>query len=390
MIIIAIQNVKMNNNLKSILTTTLILFLFACSNNTDKKSTTQTVNDTIKKDSASLCCESNIPDRFAAKNSEVTIIPSTDTSTAGMVLIPGGTFMMGADNEQASRDEYPKHKVTVSAFYMDATEVTNAQFAAFVKATHYITTAEKKPDWEEIKSQVPPGTPKPPDSMMVAASLVFKPTKGNVDLNDFAQWWEWKAGADWQHPQGPKSTIKGKENYPVVHISWDDAIAYCKWANKRLPTEAEWEFAARGGLVNNIYSWGNENINAGKPKCNSWQGNFPSINTAKDGFIGIAPVKSFAPNGYKLYDVAGNVWEWCQDFYDYNYYSTLKGTTINPKGPLKSFDPDEPLAIKHVVRGGSFLCNDSYCSGYRVSRRMKTSSDTGLEHTGFRCVRDKH
>ncbi|MBD0377596.1 MAG: formylglycine-generating enzyme family protein [Flavisolibacter sp.] len=314
---------------------------------------------------------------------------NTDSSTSGMVLIPGGAFSMGGDNEQASPDEYPKHQVTVKPFWMDATEVTNAQFAAFVQATGYITTAEQKPDWEVLKKELPPGTPKPPDSMLVPASLVFTPTDGPVNLNNYSLWWRWQKGADWKHPEGPGSSIEGKENYPVVHISWYDAQAYCKWAGKRLPTEAEWEYAARGGLRNAVYPWGNEHVNAGKAKANSWEGEFPYWNEQKDGFLRLAPVRSFAPNGYGLYDMAGDVWEWCSDWYDANYYKTLQsGTAVNPMGPNKSFDPEEPYVQKRSLRGGSFLCNDNYCSGYRVSRRMKSSPDTGLEHTGFRCVKD--
>ncbi len=338
-------------------------------------------------DSTTACMD--VPSRFGSMSDSVSVPFSGDTSVAGMVLIQGGVFEMGGDNEQASPDEFPKHTVEVTPFYMDVTEVTNAQFSKFVEATGYITTAEKKPDWEELKKTVPPGTPKPPDSLLVAASLVFKPTGGPVNLNDYSQWWSWVKGASWKHPEGLGSSIEGKDEYPVVHVSWDDAMAYCQWAGKRLPSEAEWEFAARGGLVNNIYPWGNEHINAGKPKANSWEGKFPYFNEKKDGFIELAPVKSFPPNGYGLYDMAGNVWEWCSDWYDYNYYKQLGGKrTVNPHGPEKSFDPQDPYTPKKSLRGGSFLCNDAYCSGYRVARRMKSSPDTGLEHTGFRCVKD--
>lgn len=322
-------------------------------------------------------------------SSDSSIIFNGDTSKTGMIYIPGGTFMMGADNDQASEDEYPKHKVTVDAFWMDEHEVTNAQFAKFVEATGYITIAERKPDWEELKKQLPPGTPKPDDNQLIAASLVFTPPSHAVDLNNYSQWWAWVAGASWKHPKGPQSDLKGRENYPVIHVSWNDAMAYCKWAGKRLPTEAEWEFAARGGLENNIYPWGNEHVNKGKPKANSWEGNFPNINTAVDGFKNIAPVKSFPSNGYKLYDMAGNVWEWCADWYRNDYYKTVNKPEgiLNPQGPGDSYDPDEPYAQKKVARGGSFMCNDSYCSGYRAARRMKTSYDSGMSNMGFRCVR---
>jgi formylglycine-generating enzyme required for sulfatase activity len=306
-----------------------------------------------------------------------------------MVWIEGGTFLMGADNEQARRDEYPKHKTTVRGFYMDTHEVTNAQFRRFIEATGYITTAEKKPDWEELKKQLPPGTPKPADEVLVASSLVFSPPSQPVQLTHAAQWWSWVAGADWRHPEGPGSSMEGKDNYPVVHVSWDDAVAYCKWAGKRLPTEAEWEWAARGGKPDNIYPWGSENIDQGKIKANSWQGQFPNNNTQRDSFYGLSPVASFAANDYGLYDMAGNVWEWCSDWYHAGYYQTVSGGINNPQGPSASFDPDEPTVPKKVVRGGSYLCNDSYCSGYRVAARMKSSRDTGLSHTGFRCVKDK-
>ena len=302
-------------------------------------------------------------------------------SHENMVFIKGGSFEMGADNSQASQDEYPKHHVQLSGFWIDKTEVTNTQFAQFVAATKYVTTAEKKIDWEVLKKQLPPGTPKPSEDQLMPGALVFQIVKTARDY-----WWKMETNANWKHPSGPKSDIVGKENYPVVQVSWDDAQAYCRWAKKRLPTEAEWEFAARGGLKNNIYTWGNEPVEEGKPKTNSWQGEFPYFNTNKDLYLKSAPVKTFPANGYGLYDMAGNVWEWCQDWYGYNYYRLVSNGVKNPKGPTKSDDPDDLYASKRTIRGGSFLCNDGYCSGYRNARRMKETPDTGMEHIGFRCV----
>ena len=325
---------------------------------------------------------------YSFRVNPVSYSTSKDSVMDGMVFIPGGTFLMGSSGEGQYIDEAPVHWVKVDPFYMDAHEVTNAEFTAFVKATGYITTAEKAPDWEELKKALPPGTPKPSEEQLVAASLVFQQTSGPVDKNNYSQWWKWVAGANWKHPEGPNSSIHGKENYPVVHISWYDAMAYCKWAGKRLPTEAEWEYAARGGQKNTIYPWGNEKVSDGNSKMNSWDGAFPYQNTKQDGYITLAPAKQYKPNGYGLYDMAGNVWEWCNDWYDARYYTTFeKDTAINPLGPSNSFDPYEPYTPKKSLRGGSFLCNDSYCSGYRVARRMKSSPDTGLENTGFRCVK---
>ncbi|MGE0773396.1 MAG: formylglycine-generating enzyme family protein [Cyclobacteriaceae bacterium] len=297
-----------------------------------------------------------------------------------MVLIQGGNYTMGGRSNQASRDEFPRHEERVNSFYMDATEVTNEQFAAFVKATGYMTTAEKDVDWEEMKKQVPEGTPKPADSLLLAGSLVFKQTSTAVNLNDYSQWWRWKTGASWKHPNGPGSDIKDKMNHPVVHISWFDAHAYARWAGKRLPTEAEWEWAASGGSSDVVYPWGNDPANQSADKANFWQGNFPYENTEEDGFYATAPVKSFPPNKFGLYDMAGNVWEWCEDIYNNQGYVEMVQDQV-PGG--RSF------GVEHVLRGGSFLCNDSYCSGYRVSRRMGSTPDSGLNHTGFRCVRDK-
>lgn len=337
-------------------------------------------------DTAHSCMKT--PARFGAPVTDTITTRNADTSYTGMALIPGGRFDMGGDNDQAADDEYPKHQVVVKAFYMDINEVTNAQFRKFVEATGYVTTAEQKPDWEELKKTLPPGTEKPADSLLIPAALVFKSTRVPVNLDDYSQWWSWVAGANWKHPQGPESSIEGKDNYPVVQISWYDAVAYCKWAGKRLPTEAEWEFAARGGLANAIYPWGNEPIGTGTAKANSWEGNFPYYNSLRDGFLRLAPVGRFRANGYGLYDMAGNVWEWCSDWYTNSYYAMAEATGNDPAGPSKSYDPQDPFTPKKVLRGGSFLCNDSYCSGYRVARRMKSSPDTGLEHTGFRCVKD--
>lgn len=307
----------------------------------------------------------------------------------GMVWIPSGSFIMGSTATMARPDEAPPHQVEVDGFWMDKTEVTNAQFAAFVDATGYVTTAEKEPNWEELKKSLPEGTPKPNDSLLQAASLVFKPTDGPVNLNNYGNWWHWTYQASWRQPLGKGSSIKGKENHPVVHVSWDDAMAYAKWANKRLPTEAEWEWAAQGGEEENEYPWGKQGVLEGAAKANSWEGAFPYKNDLRDQFFYTAPVASFPPNQFGLYDMAGNVWEWCYDWYAYDYYQSLtQQKVVNPKGPEKSFDPYQPYTPQRVMRGGSFLCNDAYCSGYRVASRMKSSPDTGLHHTGFRLVKE--
>ena len=308
----------------------------------------------------------------------------------GMVLVPAGIYTMGGRSSQAYVDEFPKHEVSISAFYMDQNEVTNQEFKLFVEATGYKTIAERDIDWEEMKKTVPLGVAKPHDSLLKAGSLVFKQTKGPVNLEDYSQWWRWTTGANWQHPEGPGSSLENRMEHPVVHIAWDDALAYATWANKRLPTEAEWEWAAQGGNSGNIYPWGNTNVEAAFDQANFWQGVFPYNNRELDGYFGTAPITSFPPNGYGLFDMAGNVWEWCQDKYDFKAYEKAqnKGVVQNPQGPRQYNDPREPLSPKHVMRGGSFLCNDYYCSGYRVSRRMSSSRDSSFNHTGFRCVQD--
>src|SRR5262245_28183903 len=313
--------------------------------------------------------------------------PAPPQPPPGMVWVPGGEFTMGTDSTLGWPDEKPAHRVRVDGFFMDETEVTNAQFAAFVEATGYVTTAEKPPSLEEVMRQSPPGTPPPAKEKLVPASLVFRKTQGPVDLRDYTQWLHWTPGACWKHPEGPGSTIEGRENHPVVHVSWDDAAAYAKWAGKRLPTEAEWEFAGRGGLDNKPFVWGDEPLSVEKPQCNIWQGVFPWRNTAQDGFEGTAPVKSFAPNGYGLCDMAGNVWEGSNDWYDRGLYQRRKGgLTLNPLGPERSSDPARPTMPQRVQRGGSFLCSDNYCSRYRPSARHGCTPDTGMSHVGFRCV----
>ncbi|MCT3832451.1 formylglycine-generating enzyme family protein [Elizabethkingia anophelis] len=359
---------------------TLLIFCLAFS----QFSFCQSKSETLQ----GMMCHDPSASRFMQKSkTQNKNIENHESLLKGMILIKGGGFLMGASDDRGRPDEYPRHRVEVSDFYIDQTEVTNAQFAEFVKATGYVTTAEKKPDWEELKKQLPAGTQKPHDSILVEASLVFKPTKEQVPLDNPNIWWEWRKGADWKHPQGLGTSIKGKENYPVVHISWDDANAYAKWAGKRLPTEAEWEFAARGGLNDSIYPWGNAEPYEGKAKANTWEGNFPYMNIKKDNYEGLAPVKSYSANGYGLYDMAGNVWEWTSDNYNAEYYRQLDGKIVtDPKGAIESYHPGMPDTPLKSTRGGSFMCNEIYCSGYRVSARMMSSPDTGLENLGFRCV----
>jgi formylglycine-generating enzyme required for sulfatase activity len=302
-----------------------------------------------------------------------------------MVWIPGGSFSMGTDDPEASAAERPAHRVRLDGFWIDSTEVTNAEFARFVAATGYVTTAERPVDWNVLKTQVPPGTPQPPADQLVPGSLVFVPPDHAVPLDNSAAWWRWVPGGSWRHPSGPGSSIEGKSEHPAVHVSWDDAAAYARWAGKRLPTEAEWEFAARGGLEAKKYAWGDEFSPQPKLLANTWQGRFPDQNQCDDGFAATAPVRSFPPNGYGLYDMIGNVWEWTADWYRPDAYQ-LGGPAVNPRGPDASFDPAEPYQPKRVTRGGSFLCNPEYCANYRPSARRGTATDSGASHIGFRCV----
>ena len=306
--------------------------------------------------------------------------PAESPAPAGMAWIPGGEFAMGSD-EPMFGDARPIHRVYVDAFWMDRTEVTNTQFEAFVKATGYITIAERTPRAEDF-----PGAP--PENL-VAGSVVFAPPPRAVPLDDHFQWWSYRKGANWRHPNGPESDLKGRLNHPVVHVAYGDAEAYAKWAGKRLPTEAEWEFAARGGLDRKKYTWGDEFRPAGKIMANSFQGHFPDKNTAEDGYPATAPVASFPPNGYGLWDTAGNVWEWVSDWYRPDTYAmqAAAGLARNPRGPTESLDPSEPGVKKRVQKGGSYLCTDQYCSRYMPGGRGKGDPDTGTSHVGFRCVK---
>lgn len=382
--------------------TATMIAIVSC-NNTTQSETNQTETSAITKDKVSnaISCTINgltVADSTVYANGGGNDFKETDgnknnypgNSVDGMVWIPGGEFSMGGVNpvgmseggHEQMNDARPVHRVYVDGLYMDATEVTNAQFAKFVEATGYVTIAEKKPTHEEF--------PDAPEESLVAGSVVFTPPAQKVSLNNYLQWWSYIPGADWKHPQGPGSNLAGKENYPVVQVAWEDAEAYAKWAGKRLPTEAEWEFAARGGKAGNLYAWGNQLKPDGKYMANIFEGSFPGDDNGADGFKGIAPVKQFAPNAYGLYDIAGNVWEWCNDWYRADYYETLakQGVVKNPKGPSDAYDPGEPNAKKKVQRGGSFLCTDEYCTRYMVGTRGKGEWRSATNHAGFRCVMD--
>lgn len=308
----------------------------------------------------------------------------SEAPAEGMVWIPGGDFLMG--DMRYYREEGPVRRVTVDGFWMDARTVTNRQFARFVKETGHVTEAERAPRAEDY-----PGAP--PEAL-VPGALVFRPTKGPVDLRHYGNWWHWTPGADWRHPTGPKSSLVGLEEHPVVHVSCGDAEAYAEWAGKDLPTEAEWERAARGGQEGLRFVWGDEDPQDEAPLANTWQGAFPWQNHKLDGWLRTAPVGSFPPNPYGLYDMAGNVWEWTADWFVEQRVAdgapVCCGGDVNPRvaDPEKSYDPLQPeIRIpRRVLKGGSFLCAPNYCLRYRPAARSPQMVDTGMSHIGFRCI----
>jgi formylglycine-generating enzyme len=304
--------------------------------------------------------------------------PPPGPAPSGMVWIPGGEFSMG---EETLPDARPVHRVYVDGFWMDRTEVTNSEFARFVRATGYRTVAEHK-----LRAEDFPGVDA---DALVPGSLVFTPPPHPVPLDSDARWWAYVQRASWQHPAGSADRLQARENYPVVQVAYEDAGAYARWAGKRLPSEAEYEFAARGGLAGKRYAWGDDLRPDGKWMANTFQGHFPDHDSGDDGWRGVAPVASFPPNRYGLYDIAGNVWEWCRDWYRADAYTTDAASgkvARNPTGPASSDDPTEPGARKRVQRGGSFLCSSTFCTRYLVGARGRGEISTGTNHLGFRCV----
>jgi sulfatase modifying factor 1 len=307
--------------------------------------------------------------------------PPGPAPAADMIWIPGGTFLMGS--EKYYPEEAPVRKVRVDGFWIDKTPVTNAQFREFVEATGYVTVAERPPN--------PADYPDAKPEMLVPGSSVFKKPPLPVDRNNHYNWWHWVPGANWQHPAGPKSTLKGRDRHPVVHVAWEDVVAYAEWCGKQIPTEAEWEFAARGGLDGAEFAWGDEFTPGGKFMANTWQGEFPYRNLLSDGFEGTSPVGVFPANGYGLYDMIGNVWEWTSDWYELPQASARPCCAVeNPRGGLReqSYDPQQPhIRIpRKTLKGGSHLCAPNYCQRYRPAARMAQMIDTGASHVGFRCI----
>lgn len=323
------------------------------------------------------------------------------TGPKGMVWVSGGEFLMGSDHELAQANERPTHRVSVHGFWMDRTHVTNREFRGFVAATGYVTTAERKPRWEDLRVQLPPGTPPPPDEAMVPGAMVFVGTDAPVDLDDVSRWWRFVPGASWKHPRGPGSSIQGKDDHPVVQVSHEDAQAYARWAGKRLPTEAEWEYAARGGLEQATYAWGEEFKPGGRRMANVWDvstnGRFPVVSPEAGGAAETTRVGTFPPNGYGLVDMTGNAWQWTADWYRADYFRLQAqrhrdDVIEDPRGPPDSWDPADSTAIpeapRRVIRGGSFLCNVEYCLSYRPSARRGNDPLNPMSHLGFRLVKD--
>lgn len=321
------------------------------------------------------CVAHGIPSRAVAIAGAGSAQSATGTDSVRMVFVAGGTFRMGNADFPDAR---PVRDVTVSDFWMDEHEVTNAQFARFVAATGYQTVAERPLDPRDF-----PGVPL---EVLQPGSAVFTPPASPVSLHNHLQWWSYVPGASWKHPEGPGSSIEGRADEPAVHIAYEDAEAYAQWAGKRLPTEAEWEYAARAGRGNAMYYWGNEMKPAGQWVANVYQGDFPAKDTGEDGYTGVAPVRSYAANPLGLYDMDGNVWEWCSDYYRPDYYP--HAPAVDPQGPADSHDPQEPGLVKRVQRGGSFLCNEQYCERYIAGSRGKGEVSSGSNNLGFRCVSD--
>ena len=330
---------------------------------------------TITKNTCELCKRPSTRKMVLNSLSKNSIETKQGKDTAKMVLVKGGTFKMGT-TDPSFQDASPIHDVEISDFYMDIHEVTNAQFAAFIKATNYKTIAERALDPKDY-----PGIPL---DKLVSGSAVFSPPNQQVSLNNPMQWWKYVPGANWKHPFGPESNIEGRDNEPVTQVCYLDALAYAHWAGKELPTEAQWEYAARAGGSHKYY-WGDTLKPRGQWLANIFQGDFPYNNLKEDGYVGIAPIESFPPNKWGIFDLDGNVWEWCSDYYRPNYYS--KSEKENPSGPNDSYDPDEPDAVKRVQRGGSFLCSDQYCIRYRAGSRGKGEESSASNNLGFRCVK---